>query len=182
MLSPLAMSSKVKRTYGSKKTVIHRAHPPLLPSSPVSDDASLKRKRPLQEQSNVSLKTTQSTFKKHKTSIKQGNSAKQKTLTQLHFCIDQTILRACPRCGLSYTKGAPDDESLHRTHCSRIEKGMEWGREEEKETVKSSVVQFAGRVQLKDGRKGRIVYFRADVGGKIGQKVCSLPLPSLNRH
>ncbi|KAG6900579.1 hypothetical protein C0993_008296 [Termitomyces sp. T159_Od127] len=56
----------------------------------------------------------------------------------------------------------------------RIEKGMEWGREEEKETVKSNVMQFAGRVQLKDGRKGRIIYFRADVGGKIGHKLTSL--------
>ncbi|KAG6879678.1 hypothetical protein C0992_012976 [Termitomyces sp. T32_za158] len=172
------MSSKVKHTYGSRKTAASRAHPPLLPSSPVSDDASLKRKRPLQEQSNVSVKPVQPAFKKHKTSSKRWNSAKdsakQKTLTQLHFCIDQTILRACTRCGLSYTKGAPDDESLHRTHCSRIEKGMEWGREEEKESVKSGVVQYAGCVQLKDGRRGRIIYFRADVGGKIGQKLTSL--------
>ncbi|KAG6887823.1 hypothetical protein C0995_012370 [Termitomyces sp. Mi166 len=172
------MSSKVKYTYGSKKASTPHAHPILSPSPPVSDEASPKRKRPLQEQSNILLKIVQPPLKKLKTPIKRGNGArdgpKQKTLTQLHFCIDQAILRACPRCGLSYTKGAPDDESLHRTHCSRIEKGMEWGREEEKETVKSSVVQFASGVRLKDGRKGRIIYFKADVGGKIGQKLTSL--------
>ncbi|KAG5716850.1 N-acetyltransferase ECO1 [Termitomyces sp. T112] len=174
------MSSKVKRTYGAKKTSITRTDASLLSSSPVSDEteASPKRKRPLQEQSNISLKVGQPPLKKLKASIRRGNGAKdvanQKTLTQLHFTIDQTIFRACPRCGLSYTKGAPDDESLHRTHCSRIEKGMEWGREEEKETVKNSVVQFASGVRLKDGRKGRIIYFKADAGGKIGQKLTSL--------
>jgi len=51
---------------------------------------------------------------------------------------------------------------------------MEWGKEEERESGKKGVVKVVGGVRLKDGRKGRIVCFRADVGGRIGSKV--LPL------
>ncbi|KAG6910005.1 hypothetical protein DXG01_014006 [Tephrocybe rancida] len=170
------MSSKVKHTYGSKKASISRSYsaPSIPPSSPVSDEASPKQKRPLQEQSNLSLKSSQPPSKRARTSLKNKGITKQKTLTQLHFCIDQTVLRACPRCGLSYTKGAPDDESLHRTHCTRIQKGMEWGREEEKEMVKGGIVQVSSGIRLKDGKRGRIIYFKADAGGKIGQKLNSL--------
>ncbi|KAJ6547054.1 hypothetical protein B0H19DRAFT_892898, partial [Mycena capillaripes] len=99
---------------------------------------------------------------------------KAKSFTQLHFCIDQTILRTCPLCALSYTKGAPDDEALHKDHCARVQKGMEWGREEEKEKVKAGVVEVASGIKLKDGRRGRIICFRADVGGKIGSKLSTL--------
>jgi N-acetyltransferase len=58
---------------------------------------------------------------------------------------------------------------------------MEWGREEERESGKKGVVEVVGGVRLKDGRKGRIVCFRADVGGRIGSKVC-LPLFYFFRH
>lgn len=49
---------------------------------------------------------------------------------------------------------------------------MEWGREEEKERLKYDVTEVLTGVKLKDGRQGRIICFRADVGGKIGTKVC----------
>ncbi|KAG6833385.1 hypothetical protein H0H87_008002 [Tephrocybe sp. NHM501043] len=172
------MSSKVKHTYGSKKGSVSRPIPTFLPSSPGSDDASAKRKRPLEEQSNLSFKKAEPPLKRARTTPKSKDGTKdgsrQRTLTQLHFCIDQTILRTCPRCSLSYTKGAPDDESLHRTHCMRIEKGMEWGREEEKEMAKAGIVQVTSGVRLKDGKRGRIIYFKADAGGRIGQKLTSL--------
>ncbi|KAG6820479.1 hypothetical protein H0H93_016541 [Arthromyces matolae] len=171
---------KVKRTYGSKKSFLSRPHSLQLPSSPGSDDLapSPKRKRPFQEQSNFFTRTDQPPLKKTKI-VKENvtsekNRSKQRKQIQLHFCIDQTVLRACSRCGLSYTKGAPDDEILHRTHCSRIEKGMEWGREEEREVIKTGVIEFARAIRLKDGRRGRIVYFQADANGKIGQKLTSL--------
>ncbi|GLB40571.1 putative zinc-finger of acetyl-transferase ESCO [Lyophyllum shimeji] len=175
------MSTKVTRTYGSKKSSFARSSSPALPSSPASDTSLGKRKRPLREQSNVSLgdahpppKRVKPTLPKSKENEKTNTKEKQKTLTQLHFCIDQTILRACPKCGLSYTKGAPDDESLHRTHCARIQKGMEWGREEEKEMVKSGLVPIATGIRLKDGTKGRIICVRADAGGKLGSKITAL--------
>jgi N-acetyltransferase len=48
---------------------------------------------------------------------------------------------------------------------------MEWGREEERQCANGSIVVDVERsVRLKDGRKGRIVCFRADIGGKIGSK------------
>lgn len=112
---------------------------------------------------------------KHLKSVKKVHS-KQQTLTQLHFCIDQTILKACSRCGLSFTKGVPDDEALHRAHCAQVQKGMEWGREEEKETIKAGVVQVETSVKLKNGRRGRIICFPADIGGKIGYKVITLDI------
>lgn len=104
---------------------------------------------------------------------------KQKVLTQLHFSVDTTILRTCPLCDLSYTKGAPDDEALHKAHCARVLKGMEWGREEEREQVKVGVEEVAVGVKLKNGKKGRIICFKADAGGKIGQKVLVLIIPRM---
>lgn len=137
---------KVIRTYSSRSK-----------KKPLVDSLSLNS-------TPVSLKSTHRPPEKHK----------KKSLTQLHFCIDQSILRTCLRCNLSYTKGAPDDEALHRAHCTRVQKGMEWGREEAKEMTKAAVAEVATGVGLNDGRKGRIISFKADVGGKIGNKVgCS---------
>lgn len=173
--SPSVMSTKVVRTYGNRAR-------PSIPSSPPSNLASsspppatIKRKRPFEDafaSSNAPpLKKRAKSSATVKSKSKGGLKPKQKTLTQLHFCVDTSILRTCPLCDLSYTKGAPDDEELHRAHCSRVQKGMEWGRDEEKEKVKAGVEEVASVVRLKDGKRGRIISFRADVGGKIGSKV-----------
>ncbi|EKM55464.1 uncharacterized protein PHACADRAFT_120913 [Phanerochaete carnosa HHB-10118-sp] len=113
---------------------------------------------------------------KAKRSAKGPEKPRQKHLTQLHFALDTTVLRTCSLCSLTYTRGAPDDESLHRAHCARVQKGMEWGKEEEREAKngKAQVEEVAGDVKLKNGTKGRIVCFRADVGGKIGSKLSTL--------
>ena len=63
---------------------------------------------------------------------------------------------------------------------------MEWGREEErvKEGGKKDgvlVEEVAAGVKLKDGRKGRVICFRADAGGKIGHKVIHSPPDPLPR-
>ncbi|KAJ7168218.1 hypothetical protein C8R43DRAFT_143193 [Mycena crocata] len=172
------MSSK--RTYSRNRTSL-----PSLPSSPPSSLSSSpvagqKRKRPLEEHLENLLvpapKQPRSFLEKPKAKSKQAVKAKPKakSFTQLHFCIDQTIIRSCPLCALSYTKGAPDDELLHKAHCARVQKGMEWGREEARESVKAGVVEVASGVKLKDGKRGRIICFRADVGGKIGSKLSTL--------
>lgn len=169
------MPPTVKRTYSSRQN----KNP--YPSSPVSALSSspppTRRKRPFNEYITNTSDATQPASKRtkfsEKTKPKKPQEKKQKSLTQLHFCIDQPVLRTCPACGLSYTKGAPDDEALHRAHCARVHKGMEWGREEDKESIKYGVVEVRSGIKLKDGRKGRIICFRADVGGKIGSKVCS---------
>ncbi|KAF8136161.1 hypothetical protein EV363DRAFT_1395304 [Boletus edulis] len=98
----------------------------------------------------------------------------QRTLTQLHFALDSSVLKTCSLCSLSYTKGAPDDETLHRSHCGRVQRGMEWGKDEEREALKASVHEVAASLKLRDGTKGRIVCFPATVGGKIGTKLAHL--------
>jgi len=95
----------------------------------------------------------------------------QKALTQLHFILESSVLRTCAICGLSYTKGAPDDEALHRSHCGRVQRGMEWGKEEERESLRAGVTEVATNVRLKNGTCGRIICFPAKVGGKIRSKV-----------
>ncbi|KAI6109953.1 hypothetical protein F5141DRAFT_1278236 [Pisolithus sp. B1] len=100
--------------------------------------------------------------------------SQQKTLTQLHFVLDSSVLRACTLCGLSYTRGAPDDEALHRSHCGRVQRGMEWGREEERESLKAGVTEISANVRIKNGTCGRIICFPANVGGRIGSKLANL--------
>lgn len=94
-------------------------------------------------------------------------SAPAPRLTQLHLSFTSSI-RTCSLCQLSYTRGAPDDERLHKAHCARMTRGMEWGKDEEKAGV-VSVVETG--VKTRDGRTGRIVSFKADVKGKLGSKV-----------
>ncbi len=160
------MAFKVQRTYTSKR---HRKHV-VPPSSPISTLSSspppeTSRKRPLQD-----ADADAAPVKRLKKDARKPQE-KQKALTQLHFCIDQSTLRQCPKCDLSYTKGAPEDESLHRAHCMRVQRDMEWGREEEREAAKARVDEVANNVVLKNGQKGRIICIRGTVGGKIGAKV-----------
>ncbi|KAK2467020.1 hypothetical protein APHAL10511_001278 [Amanita phalloides] len=149
------MPTLVQRTYG--RALSHKR--PLLYDAP---DASRPSKR------SRAVSTAKRTAKP------KDKNETQRNLIQLHFCIDRPILRTCPLCSLSYTKGAPDDEMLHTAHCARVQKGMEWGREEEKECAKAGVVQVATGVKLKNGVKGRIVCFKTNVSGRIGSKVTTL--------
>ncbi|TFK44950.1 hypothetical protein BDQ12DRAFT_642011 [Crucibulum laeve] len=169
----------VKRTYSARDR--QNRPPPPSPSSsltPVSTPSPQKRKRPLDENSSLCNQTlpTLKRAKFHKTpcALSSVKSTKQKTLTQLHFCIDQNIFRTCSLCNLSYTKGAPDDETLHRAHCARVQRGIEWGREEEREAAKANVVEIERGVKLKDRKEGRIICFPANTTGKIGAKISTL--------
>ncbi|EPQ58377.1 hypothetical protein GLOTRDRAFT_120134 [Gloeophyllum trabeum ATCC 11539] len=176
------MASRVKRTYGGARTAKLSPPAPSSPPSglssppPASASSAAKRKRPLIERLGINADAVPP-FKKRALSTKQREKQlkeNKKTLTQLHFSLETSVLRTCSTCGLSYTKGAPDDESLHRAHCARVQRGMEWGREEEKERTKAGVEEVTSGVRLKDGRKGRIICVKADVGGKIGSKLKSL--------
>ncbi|KZT68173.1 hypothetical protein DAEQUDRAFT_757738 [Daedalea quercina L-15889] len=182
------MAPEAKRTYATRASRL-----PPVPSTPPSDLASsspppLKRKRSFLEDSSVQNSPTPSSKKLRKSLTSLGkvkdaqksktsgpeSTKKQRKLTQLHFSLDVTVLRTCERCDLSYTKGAPDDESLHRKHCARVQRGLEWGREEEREALKANIEELATGVKLKDGSKGRMICFRPDVGGKIGAKLTLL--------
>ncbi|KAH7889842.1 hypothetical protein F5I97DRAFT_1847853 [Phlebopus sp. FC_14] len=158
-----AMTTMVKRTYSARSKVY--------PSSPLSSDLS---KRKAQDDENAPPSKKRLTSKLRSSSTPLSGKSNQKTLTQLHFNLDASVLRTCPICGLSYTKGAPDDEVLHRSHCGRVQRSMEWGREEEKESLKAGVEEIATGVKLKDGTGGRIICFAATSGGRIGTKLANL--------
>ncbi|KAL5511687.1 IFM1 [Sanghuangporus vaninii] len=176
----------VKRTYGSQnlRTRIAAKKSSLCTSSsspPPVPDATLKRKRPLAD-----LFLNNSPPKRIRTSCKRSavlgtdnivkKAAKKETgLTQLHFCIDQSTLRSCPLCDLTYTRGAVDDENLHKAHCSRVQKGLEWGREEDKETGRNdgTCAIVEEDVVLRSGERGRVVAVKPAAGGKLGTKLSS---------
>ncbi|KAI0006066.1 hypothetical protein BJV74DRAFT_801955 [Russula compacta] len=107
---------------------------------------------------------------KHKHKYKSKEDRPPKSLTQLHFTIDSSILRTCPLCDLTYTKGAPEDETLHNSHCARVQRGMQWRRDEERANMEVQVTEIATGVKLKDGKSGRVISINADAGGKIGSK------------
>src|ERR1700722_11075827 len=161
--------STIKRTYGSRT---RKPHPSSSSSSDLTSPKPAKRKQPLEDltlSQNVPppvkrLKTSQ------KREILKSKPETKKTFTQLHFSIDTSILRTCSLCDMSYTKGAPQDESLHKAHCARVQRGMEWGKEEERESVKAGISEVASGVPLNDGRKGGVVLFRADVSGRMKSK------------
>jgi N-acetyltransferase len=173
------------RTYTSSRS----SRVPLR-SSPPSDLSSQEhsRKRPLSERLSLHnipqpLKRARTTTAssstaiskpkpKHKHKYKGKEDRPPKGLTQLHFAIDSSILRTCPLCDLTYTKGAPEDETLHNSHCARIQRGMQWRRDEERSTPDAQVSEIATGVKLKEGKSGRIISVNADAGGKIGSKVC----------
>lgn len=157
------MAPSATKTYGSRTRTT-------LSSPPSSSPPPTTRKRPALDLLNLSQHPPS---KKQKLS-KSTKKSTSKPLVQLHFSIDASILKTCRICDLSYTKGAPDDESLHRTHCNRVQRGMEWGKEEQKEFDKHNVTEIESGIKLKNGTQGRIVSFNANVGGKIGAKVCPL--------
>jgi N-acetyltransferase len=181
------MASAIKRTYSTRHNSLH------MPSSSseidssssttsakraLTDPASIQNSRTTKRPRLLPLdppveKTKSHTKKKPETPKKSAadKKSKQQALTQLHFALDTSTLRSCAKCALTYTRGAPADESLHKTHCSRVQRGAEWGREEERDAARAGVVQIECGVRLKEGQKGRIVAVPADVGGKVGSKV-----------
>ncbi|KAL5529260.1 hypothetical protein ACEPAG_5245 [Sanghuangporus baumii] len=178
--------NQVKRTYGSQNSRNRLAAKDSSLgtssySTPSVPDTTPKRKRPL-----ANLFLNNSPPKKFRTSCKSSavirtdnfvkKAAKKETgLTQLHFCIDQSTLRSCPLCDLTYTRGAMDDENLHKVHCSRVQKGMEWGREEDKETRRNdgTCTIVEEDVVLRSGERGRIIAIKPATGGKLGTKLSS---------
>lgn len=163
------------RTYGARSRKSLPASESIASSSDLSETTTpTPTKRPFEpSEPNRSTKRARSSVHTTKKSKPTGNS-KQKSLIQLHFSIDQSILRRCPLCDLRYTHGAADDVALHKAHCARVQKGMEWSKEEDREGYGTSITEVKSRAKLTDGRTGRIISFPANVGGKIGNKVCRI--------
>ncbi|KAI0273666.1 hypothetical protein BC834DRAFT_816246 [Gloeopeniophorella convolvens] len=180
------------RTYGGSRSSLvttRSSSPSELASSPQPP-----RKRPLAERlafhntapplkrarTAASTPATTSRQKaKHKYKSKEDRTPR--TLTQLHFTLDSSVLRTCPLCDLTYTKGAPEDESLHTSHCARVQRGMQWRRDEEKAAGEARVTEISTGVKLKDGIAGRIISVGADAGGKVGAKLATL-LQTISLH
>ncbi|KAI0780741.1 hypothetical protein BD413DRAFT_682400 [Trametes elegans] len=163
------MATGIKRTYSTRAST--KPGPPSSPPSELTSPPPAKRKRPLTDRAPEGNTPTKKT---RRTKLKAGESSKpnkQAKLTQLHFSLDTPTLRTCPLCDLSYTRGAPDDESLHKAHCARVQRGLEWGKEEQREADRAGVEELASNVKLSNGARGRIVCFRPDIGGKIGTKL-----------
>ncbi|KAG6334870.1 hypothetical protein ID866_4211 [Astraeus odoratus] len=169
------MTTAIKRTYSarSKSTASSSSLSRVPPKRWRNDDGADAENAPPTPQKRRRLSSSDPKMKLlPTTSTCNGKQPQQKTLTQLHFVLESSVLRTCSLCGLSYTKGAPDDEVLHRSHCGRVQRGMEWGREEEKESFRAGVTEVATNVTLKNGSRGRIICFPANIGGRIGSKVC----------
>lgn len=173
-----AMATTVKKTYHKRaRTMVSVSSSP--PAPLFLAHVSRKRAREEDEGENFHPKKRQNSTVKILSTItnnhKQQPPSKKpqrKSLTQLHLAFSaEPSLRSCNLCGLSYTHGTPEDESLHRTHCARVTKGMEWGRTEEKESGGVGVSVVRRDVRLKCGEHGRIISFRADASGRIGTKV-----------
>jgi len=173
-----AMATTVKKTYHRRtRTMASVSSSPQVLLTPAR--ASSKRKREEDDSENIHPTKRQNTTSKSQSTITSKNKQpppskkpQRKPLTQLHLAFSaQPALRSCNLCGLSYTHGTPEDESLHRSHCARVKKGMEWGLKEEKESGGVGVSVVRGDVKLKCGSYGRIISFRADASGRIGTKV-----------
>ena len=186
----------VKRTYGSRPRQFPSSPCTSSPlASPSAQESPAKRKRPLfdsltaneppAKRANIFGFSKPVDKPKRKASSKSAANHKKpdattKKVTQLHFVIDST-LRSCPLCALSYTKGAIDDEMIHKKHCARVQRGLEWGKEEERESAKANVrvVEDLVRIPCRKGAiQGRIISVPADASGKIGTKVYCIALDS----
>ncbi|KAG8967924.1 hypothetical protein FRC03_009059 [Tulasnella sp. 419] len=186
-MSSLSRSSSSKsnvKTYGSRTSRLRQplASSTSVPSSdtavelssPLKHSGALKRKRSTVPSLLESL--VSSPPKKKRTAAKQKENRpvqpSTSSMTQLHLAFG-SALKTCKLCGLSYTRGAPQDEQLHKSHCQRVTKGMEWGKDEEKG---GEVTVVREGVKLKGGLKGRILQVKADIKGKgrLGTKVATL--------
>jgi len=188
-------SSRIQRTYSrrSRSTLSSSSPPPEdpAPEPPTSSPSPTPpspptAKRPLSAALTFPphpkrSRLIQPDAKKFKSSSASSSrwkpNPKKQSLIQLHFCIDASVLRTCPICDLSYTKGAQDDEALHKSHCARVQRGLEWTKDEAKESAKQGVIEIESGIRLKDGSLGRILAVNSTVTGKIGSKV--LPFPCL---
>ncbi|KAH7107766.1 hypothetical protein BKA62DRAFT_825210 [Auriculariales sp. MPI-PUGE-AT-0066] len=126
---------------------------------------SLKRKLSSLDGSGVSATVLPP---RKKSAISVTPRAKPKPV-QMHLAFNQNPLKTCKICALTYTRGVPDDEALHKTHCTRVQKGLEWIREEDK-----GITIIEPAAMLSGGTEGRILAVRADASGKLGNKLGSI--------
>lgn len=168
-----------RQTYSSRRRLQPYPLPSSRTTSPEPDDKaaatitktqSIKR-APLKSLGNQSLKSRKKSAKpklerKGKEPMKGGT-----TLTQLFFDVQSTT-KSCHLCGLSYTAGVPDDERLHKRHCSRVNKGLQWTKEEERDGLRASYRIIEEFLHVRGSKeKARIIAVDCNGVGRIGSKV-----------
>ncbi|KIM32354.1 hypothetical protein M408DRAFT_326951 [Serendipita vermifera MAFF 305830] len=178
------MSTERRKTYSKRPRTLADA----VVTSPPSASRALKRPRdenqPADDESPApkKQKTFKSSFKsttKHPTETKIQTS--KTPLRQLTLAVSsKSSMVSCNQCSLSYTRGAPEDEALHRSHCSSVLKGSEWSREDERDALKANACTVSSQVELVSGQSGRIISIRASVGGRLGTKIETV-MSTMNR-
>lgn len=179
MSSSPSLSSQRTKTY-SKRVRTHLS----TETSPSALATPSKKRKRFSDDENEDSKdenrvfkranTFKSTYSSTKKPVRNAKSSPttRKPLQQLVLALSTApSLISCPMCNLSYTRGAPDDEDLHKVHCPRVMRGSEWGKEEEREAIKANVSIIESHVELSNGQHGRIVSIPGCTSGKIGSKV-----------
>jgi N-acetyltransferase len=175
------MSTEKRKTY-SKRV---RAVVDTVITMPTSPEKTLKRRRD-DEENQPSVEDARPVLKKRKTFKSALESTKKplkmdkkaeagalKPLRQLTLALSsRPSMISCNLCALSYMRGAPEDEALHKSHCARVLRGSEWSREDEREAARSDTCSVVSTCELASGQFGRIISVRANVGGRLGAKVC----------
>jgi N-acetyltransferase len=175
------MSTEKRKTYLKRV----RSVADTVVTVPMSPKKTLKRRRD-DEENNPSLddalpvlkrrKTFKSVFESTKKPLKADKKAEAgavKPLRQLTLALSsRPSMISCNLCALSYTRGAPEDEALHKSHCARVLRGSEWSREDEREAGRSDACSVVSMCELSSGQSGRIISIRANAGGRLGTKVC----------
>ena len=162
---------QVKRTYGARTNRTLSTYSGSSDTSPPTPEPakpllSTKRKRPL-----LDLQPNVVPLAKKQQRLKL--LPKKEPLVQLHFITDSPIVRTCALCDLTYTRGAPDDEALHKAHCARVQRGFEWRKEDEGVKAKGGATEVQADVRLKSGETGRILCLSLSGTGKLRQKASS---------
>jgi N-acetyltransferase len=122
--------------------------------------------KPLENQNIKVLKSKVRIDKRRKKLVKGSGPP-----SQLFFDVPNAM-KSCHLCGLSFTAGVPDDELLHKRHCSRVTNGLNWSREEEKEGGRASLRVIQDFVPIKGSvERGRIIAINCHCSGKIAAKV-----------
>lgn len=152
-------------------------------SSPTVSSES--KKRPREEDSDdteiLRVKKKSKTFKASFERVIKPSSSKssrrttpapRKPLTQLVLTLSSApSIISCKKCGLSYTRGASEDEALHHVYCQRVLQGSEWGREEDRQLHEAGGRIIEPSIHLSNGQCGRIISMRGTVSGRLGDKV-----------
>lgn len=84
--------------------------------------------------------------------------------------------KTCPACGMSYIRGAVEDEDLHKSYCKKLAKGVEWpfaGNHPGCKVLAENI--WLGEME------GKIVMAEGCPAGALSKKVEGWPLASCTK-